>query len=227
MSKLAELKVKRLLKRLEYVEEEYDFRNEVILEADPEFLGSINDFLNNNPEIKKIYDEKINRQIEDAINKSTEKEKDIQEIEEFELENEGDNSDSSEDTTSDNEDVVNEPIQKAKNNLSPKIKSLYREIVKKTHPDKIKDEKLNALYIEATDFYNEGDKLGIYKICGDLGIEYTLDDEDYVDIEKRIKKLESKISFMESTFTWKWVNAETDEMKNNIIVTFIKQKLNN
>jgi len=44
-------------------------------------------------------------------------------------------------------------IEKTKLNVDTKVKKIYREIVKSTHPDKIKNSKLNELYLEATYLY--------------------------------------------------------------------------
>jgi hypothetical protein len=48
---------------------------------------------------------------------------------------------------------------------STKIRKLYRDIVKVTHPDKVDNKSLNDIYIESTKCYDENDKIGIYKIC--------------------------------------------------------------
>ena len=47
----------------------------------------------------------------------------------------------------------------------PEVKKLYRDIVKTTHPDKIKNHKLNELYLEATEAYEQNDIVTLYKVC--------------------------------------------------------------
>ena len=45
-----------VLKELDYIESDFEYRSEVISEADSEFIKSINEFLATHPELKEIYD---------------------------------------------------------------------------------------------------------------------------------------------------------------------------
>ena len=49
MNKLKILEVKKLLKELDYIESDFEYRSEVISEADSEFIQSVNDFLVSHP----------------------------------------------------------------------------------------------------------------------------------------------------------------------------------
>lgn len=219
MDKIESLKIKKLVKELDYIETDFEWRTELVNEADSEFVRSINDFLNKNPELKKLYDDKITESLEKSIkNKIKEDELEIDGQDEQKRMGEEDDS-----FFEEGENKVEETENKI--NISPKVKKLYREIVKKTHPDIIKDKDLNDLYIKATEYYEKNDKLGIYKICNELGIIFDLDSEDYKFIEERIKEYKKRISFLESTFAWKWFNTEEESEKNNIILTFIKLKI--
>jgi hypothetical protein len=81
-----------------------------------------------------------------------------------------------------------------------------------THPDKVDNKSLNDIYIESTKCYDENDKIGIYKICTYLDIDYDIDIEDDKIIEGKIEVL--KIGFLlESTFTYQWIKME-DETKD-------------
>ena len=44
MSKIKLLQLKKLLKELEYIESDFEYRSELISEADNEFIKSINNF---------------------------------------------------------------------------------------------------------------------------------------------------------------------------------------
>jgi len=224
MSKLKRLETKKLLRELEFIESDYDYKNEVISEADGDFLNSVNAFLTSHPELKEMFDKKINDKIDQMIKK---KEEDVKEIERKEMEsemgggsndeesiNEDDNIEEGEQDTKDIEDV-----------RSPKLKKIYREIVKLTHPDKVKNSKLNDLYIKGTGFYDKNDIAGLYSICNELNIEYEVDDEDNVLISTKISTLKQRIGFMESTYTWKWHFSKDDSEKNNIILTYIRMQL--
>jgi len=207
MSKIKLLQLKKLLKELEYIESDFEYRNELIGEADSEFIKSINNFLDKHPDIKDIYDKKIS----DGINKSIKTKVDVNESIDLE------------------EDVIYESvIDNMVTDLTDKnvkLKKLYREIAKLTHPDKIKKTTLNDIYIKATELYNFNDKIGIYRICSELNIDYDIDDGDEIVISERIDSLRKRISFLESTFTYKWFESEDKNEKDKIMVDYIKLRI--
>jgi len=222
MNKLKLLEVKKLLKELDYIESDFEYRSEVISEADSEFIQSVNDFLYSHPELKEIYDKKITDRINETIRNRAE--------ENQEPEGE-DNSETIGEDVTDNirEDERNEEARieevEITENISPKLKKLYREIVKLTHPDKVKKKKLNDIYIKATDYYNLSDKVGIYKICSELDIDYDIEEEDEMFISTKIDSLKKRIGFLESTFTWKWYRTTSEEEKNQILINYIKLRI--
>ena len=206
MSKLKSLQVKRLLKELDYIESELEYRHELVSEADNQFMTYISEFLEENPELKKLYTSRIDARVEQIINKKIEKSS-------VEL---GDNS------------SVNQEIEENSENqiiVPSKIKSLYREIVKLTHPDIIKRKNMNDIYINVTKYYTLNDKVGIFKICDELNIDYDLDDEDVVEISDKINLTKEKLFFLESTLNWKWFNTDDDLQRKIIMVDYIKQRL--
>lgn len=212
MNKLKDLETKKLLKELDFIEMDYEYRSEVVSEADSEFMNSINDFLSKNPELKDLYDKKVTERIEKTINDVKSK---YEESDNIEIEEEQENNISEEENT---DDVIS-------NEKSPEVKKVYREIVKLTHPDKIKDKRLNDFYIKSTELYNNNDKIGLYKICDELGIIYEMDENDSEVIEDKINTLKRKINFLESTFTWKWFNTKDEKTKERILLDFISLKL--
>ena len=200
MNRLQYLQTKKLFKELEYMESDFEYRNEIISETDSEFITQVNNFLDNHPELKKIYDEKIDNHIQKSILKNTE-----EVIELFE---------------SNDEEIITYEDTKL-----PKLKKLYREIVKLTHPDKVDNKSLNDLYLSATKYYDCNDKIGIYKICTQLDIAYDLDEDDNQIIESKIEDLKRRIEFLESTFTWQWINTNDDKEKTEMLLNFIKLRL--
>lgn len=202
MNRLKDLEIKRLLKELDFIETDYEYRSEIVSEADSEFMDSINQILSKNPELKDLYDKKVTDRIEKTINNIKNNEQ--------------------------QEELINEEQSKEDdvmiNEKSPEVKKVYREIVKLTHPDKIKDKRLNDYYIKSTDLYNDNDKIGLYKICDELGIEYQIDENDTEIIEDKINTLKRKINFLESTFTWKWFNTKDEKSRERILLDFISLK---
>ena len=215
MSKIKLLQLKKLLKELEYIESDFEYRSELISEADNEFIKSINNFLDVHPDIKDIYDKKINEKINQSIKNNQEP---IPTTEEIEVTQNIQEEETIYESIVDN--MVSDLVE-----TNVKLKKLYREIVKLTHPDKIKKPTLNDLYIKATEFYNFNDKIGIYRICSELNIDYDIDDGDEIFISERIDSLKKRISFLESTFTYKWFESESEDEKNKIMVEYIKLRI--
>ena len=208
MNKIKKLETKKLLKELEFVESDFDYKTLVLSECDVEFTDSVNKFLERHPELKEQFEAKMSREIDDAIKKQ------VSDIEESEK-NESDEEDL------DDEDLSDEKVK------SPKLKKLYREIVKLTHPDKVKNKKLNDHYIKSTEYYDKNDLAGIYFICDEVGVEYELEEEDNKLITGKIDTLKERIDFMESTFTWIWHNAKADQEKEQLIINYIRTQLSN
>lgn len=225
MNKLKSLEIKRLLKELDYIESDFEYRSEVISEADSEFIRSVTDFLEKHPELKEIYDRKITEKIDEAIKNKLEDLDDNKgdDSKGDGIDNDEDNDESESNSIEDEKEEVEDV--KTKSNISPKLKKLYREIVKLTHPDLVKKKSLNDLYIEATFYYDNNDKIGIYKICTQLEIEYDIEDDDEQFIEIKINDLKKKIGFLESTFTWKWYKTVDEAEKNQILINYIKLRL--
>lgn len=207
MLDIKKLEINRLFKEFEYVKSDYEYKSEIVREADVEFLKSIDTILNKSEELKSIYRDKVDIKIKDKIEKRTQ---DIH-IEEsdvggFEIE-------------------ISIEENNHQTDIRPnKIKTLYRQIAKITHPDKVEQERLNTLYIEASKFYNENDIIGIYKICDELSIPYEVEDDDLTLVKENISMLKDRISFLESTFTWKWFNENSDN-KNEIVLKYIRSQI--
>ena len=123
------------------------------------------------------------------------------------------------------EDVV-EAIEIENKPNNSNLKQIYREIVKSTHPDKVKNLKLNELYIEATQAYESNDIVTLYKVCSELLIDFEFDQDEINKIEERIENYKNQIVFLESTYTFKWLKSDESE-KDKIILNFIKNRLNN
>lgn len=124
-------------------------------------------------------------------------------------------------------------------NISPKLsesnnsiiidnsnhKKIYHSIVKVTHPDKIKNKKLNNLYIEASEAYENNDIISLYKVCSDLNIEFDIPNNLYFEIKEKIDSIKNRIKFIENTFTYKWFKSKSNLEKNKILMEFIKHKI--
>ena len=55
MLDIKKLEINRLFKEFEYVKSDYEYKSEIVREADVEFLKSIDTILNKSEELKSIY----------------------------------------------------------------------------------------------------------------------------------------------------------------------------
>jgi hypothetical protein len=205
MNKLHQLEVRRLLKELDYVKSDFEYKNEIVFEADNSFMRSLNDFLEKNIVLKEMFDKKINRKIDEMIRER-----------------------STESVIESVPDAVEEDsteITLVEKVVDEKLRKIYRNIAKKTHPDKISDVRLNDIYIMASKMYDSNDVMGIYTICDQLGIPYELSIEDSEILKSQISMMKERVGFMESTFTWKWYHTEDESERSQILVEYIKSKI--
>lgn len=205
MNKLHQLEVRKLLKELDYVKSDFEYKNEIVFEADNSFMRSLNEFLEKNIVLKEMFDKKINRKIDEMIRERS-AERVIESIPE-EVEEES------------TEIAIVEKV------VDEKLRKIYRGIAKKTHPDKISDVRLNDIYIMASKMYESNDVMGIYSICDQLGIPYELSIEDGEILKSQISMMKERVVFMESTFTWKWYHTEDENERAHILVEYIKSKI--
>ena len=201
MDRIKLLEIKKLFKELDYVQSDFEYRSEVISEADTNFLNGVNSFLDGHPELKELYESKVNERINQFIH--TESYEPITEQPQDDFEEE--------------EIFIDDK--------SPKVKKLYREIVKITHPDKSDKKSHNDIYVKATEYYNMNDKIGIYKIYTELDIDYDIEYEDNIEIQRRIDDLKGRITFLESTFTYQWIRIDDEIQKNEMMINFIKMRI--
>lgn len=198
MDRIKLLEIKKLFKELDYIQSDLEYRSEMISDADTNFLNDLNIFLDKYPDLKELYESKINNVMNEFIASESCEEK--------------------------QEDSFDEQ-KKLRDDKSPKVKKLYREIAKITHPDKSDVKSHNDIYIKATEYYDMNDKIGIYKIATELDIDYDIEYEENIEIQTRIDELKNRITFLESTFTYQWIIIDDEIQKNEIMINFIKMRI--
>jgi hypothetical protein len=193
---LRKLEIIKLIKELDFVISEYRYKSEMIREIDQDFHKAIENVLDNNNDLKDIFIKNV-----DFMNEQRQRA-----VEEF---------------TKQKEIEIIEEITESKN---PKLKSLYRIIAKSTHPDKVNDENLKEVYIEATKAYEENNLFPIINICEKLKIPYDVTEEEFHDFRSEIDKTKKSSEFLETTFAWQWYVAPDDE-KSRIVFNFIRNQI--
>lgn len=182
------------MKELQFVESDYLYQSEIMRLYDVEFFKSVESVLTQFPQLKEIYNKEQDDRFQKIIHQS------IPEI------------------VDDTEETKLYKLE------LPEAKKLYRDIVKSTHPDKIKNTKLNELYLEATEAYEQNDLVTLYKVCSELNIDFELPDDFISQIKNKIDSYKEQVSFLENTYTYKWLKS-VDDTKNKIVVEFIRSKI--
>lgn len=103
-----------------------------------------------------------------------------------------------------------------------KLKKIYKEIVKKTHPDKINSEVYLDMYIKSKKAYEENNIIDLYSICIDLKIDFDYDDNDIKSMVEIINDKKMKLKNLESSYLWLWVHSQDESEKEKIISLFIQ-----
>ncbi len=196
---LEKLKVNTLIRELEFLKSDLNYKTELLTSIDVDFNRSVDIFLENYPDLGNIYKQIIPLTEEVHINQ------DISDPDEGELQN-------------DTETTYTEIGQKAK--------SLYRQIAKTTHPDKVGESGLKEVYFEAQKAYEGGKTLELMLICDRLKIPYEISDEEIESLRSEIQFLKERISFLESTFTFKWMQTSEGKERDKLILNYIGKKLN-
>ena len=201
VEKLKFLEFDKLIKELDFIESEIKFKSELIRNIDSKFMESVTHFLDQHPHLKIVYDNQINFNLSKS-EKIISKEEVI-------------------------EEETSEEIDFTIDNQLPdtKMKKLYRQIVKLTHPDKNSSETLSYLYSEATDAYKSGKLFSIYKICNKLNLSIEFTDDEVLEIKKEIKTGKDRLKFLETTYTYQWWSENLESSKEKIILSYIKGQL--
>lgn len=113
-------------------------------------------------------------------------------------------------------------INELDNNTRVKLKKIYREIVKRTHPDKVDSAELAELYIKAKDAYEDCDIFELYFIAKELKLNFKLTLEETRILNDLIEFKKLEIKKLEDSFIWQWMLNETAEAKQEIVNRFIK-----
>lgn len=130
-----------------------------------------------------------------------------------------------------NQKIINESsstdVEKlnTKEEKSSHLKSLYREVVKNTHPDKIESKKMNEYYLEATSAYQDGNISKIYKVCLDLNINFQIEEKYITEIISEINKKKESIDFIKKDFTFIYALEEDSKKKDKLVFEFIKKQV--
>tara|TARA_R110002020_G_scaffold102385_2_gene240482 strand:+ start:1873 stop:2514 length:642 start_codon:yes stop_codon:yes gene_type:complete len=104
---------------------------------------------------------------------------------------------------------------------------LYKDIVKKCHPDRLSMDnmehfnKMNTRFKAATWGYNNAKWSIVIKVAQELGIKPSNYKKMNGHLRREVKSVDKKINKHKSSFGWKLYEAEEKENKDNVIKDFI------
>jgi hypothetical protein len=193
--KLKQLEIKKLLTEYDYLVIDEEIKTEVVNEYLPKFTEEINEFTNK-IEGKKEEEKKEVKKGND-VNNGDPKEKEIKKV------------------------IEDDYLPKE---TKDRIKKLFREIVKKTHPDKTKSEDLIEIYIKSKEAYESNDILKLSYYANKVGINVELSDMEIQLLNDLIIYKKEELNEIEKSWLWKWYKTNTETEKDMIIKMFYLEK---
>lgn len=219
--KVEKLEIKRLIQEYNFLLLDDEYKQEVISENKIEFLSKIQKL---KQELGLIYDYEQEAESENEKNEREQEEKGGKQESELKDEEEkgqdGKEQDGKENKKSKKPKIDPNSVNQT---TKDKIKKLYREIVKRTHPDKTNSEKLINLYLKATTAVDEYNLFELFIICIELDIEIEIDNEDKETLMTLVNMKKSELRNIELSFIWLYANSKTEEEKNNLVELFVKK----
>ncbi len=191
------LEFNRLIKELDFIDSDLVYKSTLLKVADEHFIKNVNDVLETFPQLKQIVDDRTNQRY-NLINDDPIIITPIDEVDETEI-------------------VFETKDQR--------LKTLYRQIARSTHPDVASQSNLQEVYLEAQKAYDSNDLVQIMSICEKLKIDYEITNEEFQLIKDEINTKKQRIKFLESTYTWKWYQVSSTEEKNKIILNYLETQV--
>ena len=193
--KLKQLEIKKLLTEYDYLIIDEEIKNEIVNEFLPKFTEEINEFTNKIEGKKEEEKKEVKKDID--VKENQPKEKEIKKV------------------------IEDDDLPKE---TKDRIKKLFREIVKKTHPDKTKSEDLIDIYIKSKEAYETNDILKLAYYANKVEINVELSDMEIQLLNDLIIYKKEELSEIEKSWLWKWYKANTEAERDMIIKMFYLEK---
>lgn len=201
-----ELEYKRLLSELKFKNEELEIIEESMREIHIEFEQYYSEFLNENDISKQELEKSNTKQFQSFKEKVLKPH--MPETDETGL-------------------VVVEQMSDEDKEAKTVFAKLYKDIVKKCHPDRLSQDdmdyfnKMNTKFKAASWAYNNAKWSILIRVASELNIKPMNYKKMNGHLRREIKSLDQKIRKHKSTYGWKLYQAEDKEQKDNLIKDFI------
>jgi hypothetical protein len=103
---------------------------------------------------------------------------------------------------------------------SPLVKKLFKQIALHTHPDKVKDERLNKLFLLGRKAQEQNDVLTLLFILSKSSPKNLLEDDDLTAVKAMVGQRQNSLNNRKNTVTYKW-NTYSDAIKETLIQKII------
>jgi len=109
-----------------------------------------------------------------------------------------------------------------------RLKTMFREIMKKTHPDKVNSEDLVHFYVLAKEAYEENNIVQLAFVAQQINVDIDLGEDEIEFIKQLIKEKQNEVKGKETSWLWLWYKAEGDgELQEKIMNTYVNKKFPN
>tara|TARA_R100001480_G_scaffold97641_2_gene102265 strand:+ start:96 stop:734 length:639 start_codon:yes stop_codon:yes gene_type:complete len=200
-----QLQYKKLLSELRFKNEELEILEESMHEIHLEFEEYYSDFLKRQGLTKEELENSKTKQFKDFKNKMTEP---VTQTDETGL-------------------VVVEQTSEEDKEAKAVFSKLYKEIVKKCHPDRLSTDdmdyfnKMNTRFKAATWGFNNAKWSIVIKIAEELGIKPPNYKKMNSHLKREVKELDKKLKHHKNSYGYMLYEAEDESSKDNIIKNFI------
>ena len=200
-----ELQYKKLLSELRFKNEELEMLEESMHEIHLEFEEYYSDFLKRQGITKEDLESSKTKQFQEFKSKLTEP---VTQTDETGL-------------------VVVEQTSEEDKEAKAVFSKLYKEIVKKCHPDRLSMDdmdyfnKMNTRFKAATWGFNNAKWSIVIKIAEELGIKPPNYKKMNSHLKREVKELDKKLKHHKNSYGYMLYEAEDESSKDNIIKNFI------
>lgn len=106
-----------------------------------------------------------------------------------------------------------------------RMKKMFRDVMKKTHPDKVKSEELVEIYIKSKEAYELNDLLSLSHYANKLNIEVRLNVVEIKILKDLLAKKKESLESIESSWLWLWYNSKTKEEKKKVVALYYEKHI--
>lgn len=106
-----------------------------------------------------------------------------------------------------------------------RMKKMFRDVMKKTHPDKVKSEELVGIYIKSKEAYELNDLLSLSHYANKLNIEVRLNVVEIKILKDLLLKKKESLEVIESSWLWLWYNSKTKEGKKKVVELYYEKHI--